>query len=435
MNEYARLTYEDYEPTPRQLEFHRLPRKFKLYGGAMGGGKSVALCAEVIRLAAAFPGNQIYLARKTLRDLKKTTLVTLFEMLPQRVVESHNKTDGVLTFHNGSQIILGDLEQTDKLKSLNLGAYAIDEASEASDELFLMLNSRLRLKVPGIRYFGLLASNPEPGWLKDRFVEPQLSAEPLSDHVFIQALPKDNPHLPEGYLESLYNEFPPLWRTKYLEGSWDVFDSQIFKPEWNIPSDGIPEVVAKFTAVDPAISEKDEADETVIITLGIDRDNVIHEIETVAGRWSFDQILNNCIAVYHRHKPDCFGVEYVAFQKALGDALINRGITVTELKADMDKVRRAIAVTDLLEQGRVRINNQTLQKQMLEFPKGTHDDYVDALVYALKLIKMYSSESYKEKIDKYAGLDGRSKQFWKCHYEELEGDTGIGKYLEQMING
>ena len=47
-----------YEATPRQAAFHAAPEKFRLYGGAMGGGKTVALCAEAIALSCDYPGNR-----------------------------------------------------------------------------------------------------------------------------------------------------------------------------------------------------------------------------------------------------------------------------------------------------------------------------------------------------------------------------------------
>ena len=402
----------EYEPTLKQQLFHKSRERFKLYGGAMGGGKSVALCAEVIWLACKWPKNHILLARKSLRDLKKTTLETFFDMLPTDLIKNYNKTDGVVRIKNDSIILFSDLENTDKLKSLNLGAFGIDEASETSDDIFKMLASRLRRNIPGIKYYGVLASNPEPGWLKDRFVDPQMSNSAKADHLFIQSLPKENPHLPEGYVEQLALDFPPLWITKYLEGSWDVFDSQIFQPDWIRP--GIAdEYAVKYTAIDPAISEKDEADETVICTIGIGYDNNIYEVESISGRWSFDKIIENCKSVYERHKPDIFGVESVAFQKALYDVLMTLNIPCRELKADRDKVRRAIGVTDLLEQGRVFVNSPQLQKQMLEFPKGTHDDYVDAFVYCLRMAKDFSSDNYIKKNDIYAHLDGSSRRFWE----------------------
>jgi predicted phage terminase large subunit-like protein len=437
------LTIETYVPTKKQEIFHNAPQKYKLYGGAMGGGKSVALCVEAIRLSVEYPGNVGYICRKTFRDFKKSTLVTLMDLLPTSLIERYNKVDGEIHLVNGSLILCGDLEQTEKLKSLNLGWFGIDEASEASNELFLMLSSRLRMKLPNIQYYGLLTSNPEPGWLKDRFVDPQIIGRPKPNHLFIPSLPSENPHLPEGYLEDLIKEFPPLWRIKYLEGSWDVFDSQIFKPDWFHKSDlvngNLPEMAAYFVAVDPAIGESEDNDETSITTVGIDYDNIIHEVETRTGRWSFNDIVMQCEAVNMTYKPDVFGVEYVAFQKALGDVLSSRGVPVAPLKADRDKVRRAIAVTDLMEKGRVKINTYKLQKQMLEFPNGEHDDSVDSMVYCLKMVKTMSQDNYLRKKDRYIGLDARSKEFWKSHDEEIQkilgnDETELEKELLGMID-
>jgi len=323
---------------------------------------------------------------------------------------------------------MGDLEQTDKLKSMNLGWYGIDEASEADEDRFNMLNTRLRLALPGIRRYGLLASNPEPGWLKDRFVDPQLLGQRKEDHIFIQALPTDNPHLPLDYIESLRRDLPPLWRLKYLDGSWEVFDAQIFRPEWLKPSKPMPskeDIAFRITAVDPAIGEKEENDETAIVTMGIDYNGIIHELETVHGRWSFNTIVDNCMAVNARHNPEIFAVEYVAFQKALGDMLGSKGISVHALKADHDKVRRAISVTHLFEQDKVRVNTHALIKQMIEFPKGSHDDLCDSLVYTLRLFKQFSEEEFSKKSDKLRHLkeakDGASLLFWEEHHNETEG--------------
>lgn len=423
----SEIDFENYKPTDRQLIAHQAKEMFKLYGGAMGGGKSVWLCADGIQLSLDFPSNRGYLCRKTFKDFKKTTLVTLLDMLPSKIIKNYNKTDGEILLVNKSLIICGDLEKTDKLKSLNLGWFGIDEASETTDDIFKMLRTRLRLNIPGIRYHGLLASNPEPGWLKERFVDPQNNGQPRADHIYIRSLPTDNPYLPNGYIEGLVQDLPPLWRTKYLDGSWDVFDSQIFRPEWIKPSDNLHsiEFAVKYTSVDPAISEDEEADETSITTMGIDYNGIIHEVETISGRWSFNEIVNNCLSVNARHKPDMFGVEYVAFQKALGDVLNSKGISVTALRADTDKVRRAISTTDLFEKDRIRINDKRTQKQLMEFPKGKHDDRVDSIVYTLKLIKQYSQDKYIKKDDKYKHLDYNSKKFAKSLHEAINQEMSL----------
>ncbi len=399
------LSYETYQPTPKQLEAHLSPTKYKLYGGSMGGGKSVWICAEAIRLSLLWPGNVGLISRFTMRDFKRTTLQILLEMLPQKIIESYNKTDGVFKLKNGSTIICGDLEKPDKHKSLNLGFFAIDEATECPENVFNMLQTRLRRNIQGIRYFGLLATNPEPGWVKDRFITNRKEG-----YAFFQALPRENPHLPKNYIDDLERDLNPIWRAKYLDGSWEIFDSQIIRPDWIVPSSPMPnEFAFKVTCVDPAISENEDADETAIVTMGVEYNtNVIHEIEMVHGRWSFNEVIANIKAAKNRHNPNLLGVEMVAYQKAIGDVLNRDGITVTTLKADTDKVRRMLAISHLFERGKVRINNRDSQRQLIEFPNGTHDDLADAICHALTLVKQYTTE-FKKEDDKYAHLDPRSK--------------------------
>lgn len=410
------MTYDEYVPMPSQLKFHMSPKKYKLYGGAMAGGKSVALCAEVVRLCLLYPGNSVLLARKTLKDLKKTTLRILLELLPESLVASYNKTDGLFVLKNGSEILCSDLEHIHKLKSLNLGAWAIDEASEADEETFLMLSSRLRKNVKDIRYFGLMASNPEPGWLKDRFISKQ-----LNDHIYIPALPKDNSHLPQGYLSDMEATLPQVWRTKYLEGSWDDFGGAVFPPHMIRPSTRpLPEMAIHFTAIDPAISEDDEADETAICTFGIDYDGSLHEVETLSGRWSFLEQVKQLKAVNERYQPRFIGVEAVAYQAALHQVCTREGLPAVELKVHKDKVMRAMGVSRWFEDGRVKINTPALSRQLIEFPKGTHDDLVDACVHCLNLIQNTWSEKQEKHLDKYSGLTLQQIQHKKSLEREFE---------------
>ena len=213
-----------YEATPRQAAFHSAPETYKLYGGAMGGGKTYALCAEAIALSQDYPGNRGYICRHELTSFKRTTFLTLEDLLSKAgLIERHHQTDHYFLLRGGSTIYYGglgdDINAIEKLKSMELGWFAIDEASETTEAFFLMLASRLRLKAPGIRYFGLLASNPDPGWLKHRFID-----QHLPDHVFIPALPKDNPRLSPDYVERLKQIFPEEWQARFLEGDWTAFE-------------------------------------------------------------------------------------------------------------------------------------------------------------------------------------------------------------------
>ena len=225
-----------YKPSDRQALFHRAPQRFKLYGGAMGGGKSYALCAEAIALSLDYPGNYGYLARHELTSFKKTTMLTFFMVCPPQLIAKYDKSDHYVEFINGSIIQFGDLENTEKLKSMNLGWFGIDEASETTDAVFKILNSRLRLDLPGIQYFALAASNPEPGWVKDRWIDgvipgtyPAQKLKNPDSYIFVRSLPSDNPNLPADYIQSQTDNADDDWVRRYIEGDWSTFEGQIYK--------------------------------------------------------------------------------------------------------------------------------------------------------------------------------------------------------------
>lgn len=214
-----------YEATRRQQEFHAASEMYKLYGGAMGGGKTWALCAEAIALSCDYPGNRGYICRHESVSFMRTTFLVLDKMLQDAnlVAQHYKSSPAYYLLWNGSRIYYGglgdDLRAIDKLKSMELGWFAIDEASETTESYFLMLCSRLRLQVPNIRYFGIMGTNPDPGWLKHRFID-----QKLNNHRFIPALPRDNPGLPKDYIKQLEEVFPEDWQKRFIEGDWGAFE-------------------------------------------------------------------------------------------------------------------------------------------------------------------------------------------------------------------
>jgi len=217
-----------YQPIEKQKLAHSSKERFCFFGGAMRGGKSVWGCNEGLQLSLDYPGNRGLICRWELSSLKRTTLKTLFEFLPSELIKNHNKSEGEIELINGSVIFYMGLKSSksinalERLKSLELGWFFIDEATEVEKKYFDLLKTRLSLKLPNGRhpyYRGLLASNPEPGWVRETFID-----QKLDDHIFIPALPKDNPHLDPNYIENLTKDLPSEMIKKYLEGSWDVIE-------------------------------------------------------------------------------------------------------------------------------------------------------------------------------------------------------------------
>ncbi len=213
-----------YKPFEQQTKAHTASERFVLYGGAVGGGKSVWGCNEGLQLSLECSGNVGYMCRHELSSFMRTTMLTLERYLPSDIIAQHHQTENYYRLVNGSLIFYGglgdDLKAIDRLKSMELGWFFIDQAEETSEGHFFLLESRLRLKAPNVRYKGLMTANPAPGWVKHRFIE-----QKLDDHIFIPSLPRDNPFLPKDYEESLRKLYPDELVKQLLEGDWDALEA------------------------------------------------------------------------------------------------------------------------------------------------------------------------------------------------------------------
>lgn len=208
------------------------------FGGSAGGAKSVLGSIWIVSLCLQYPGIRTLVGRTVLATLKQTTFKTLLEVLGPKFMNlqsekhyTYNAQSNVVTFYNGSEIILKDLEDKpsdinkDSLGGLELTAVWVDEAVQISFETFSVLKSRIRFKLDeyGLIPKILLTSNPGQNWLFKRFYLPW-EEETLEDNkIFIPSLPLDNPHLPISYIDML-KELPPQQRERLLMGNWRYTD-------------------------------------------------------------------------------------------------------------------------------------------------------------------------------------------------------------------
>ena len=226
-----------YEPLPKQTEFHTSPAKYRFFGGGFGNGKTVAGCVEAFALCLEYPGCHGLICRATRPELEATTMETWWngggggetdwKGLPQAVVRSHNKSKHRIELINGSVIHYWPLDDPKKLTNLNLGWFLIDQAEEVTEEMFMMLQGRLRQQ--NAPRCGLLLFNPNGhDWIWRRLV---FLKGAYKDHVLIHAKTSDNPNLPSDYIEQ-FASYPEAWRKRFFEGSFDVFTGQIW-PEYD----------------------------------------------------------------------------------------------------------------------------------------------------------------------------------------------------------
>jgi hypothetical protein len=209
----------EYNPLPTQSLFHKSPAKYRCLFGGLGSGKTRAGAQESVLLLLENPGILFLIARQTYPELRDTTMRTFFECLPQELIGTFSKSENHLVLKNGSEVLFRSLDDPMKLKSLELGGWWIDEASEVAEEIFLTLQGRLRQKMQGVNHLcGFLTTNPPNmgHWIEKYFV----NIGPPMYCLFKMTTYENQSHLPDGYISDLEKNYPPQWIKKYLLGEF-----------------------------------------------------------------------------------------------------------------------------------------------------------------------------------------------------------------------
>jgi len=221
-----------------------------LYGGAKGGGKSWLLVvwayfyawqvAHEHRLPKTeHPPHIGWIGRKQAADFVQTTLTTWQMVIPSHCYELRAATDRYprhICIDHRVAIDYGGLDRQEAISKFNSAEYAflaLDQAEETTRDDVATLRASLRMRLGGkpMAYKTLWTANPAQCWLKEDFIDKEIPG-----HRFVRALPGDNPHLPEGYEQTLRAAFEhrPDLLEAYLHGSWQALSSadQIIKAEW-----------------------------------------------------------------------------------------------------------------------------------------------------------------------------------------------------------
>jgi len=150
-----------------------------------------------------------------------------------------------------------------------------------------------------------------------------------------------------------------------------------------------------FSTVDLASSTKETADYTVILTFATTINNDILILDIIREKFEATEHLNLIKYNYQKYQPILIGIENVQYQSSLLQSALKEGLPIKSLKADKDKISRALPIASMLEAGRVyfKRNAQYLEAfegELLNFPRARNDDQVDAFAYIQQIISFSS---------------------------------------------
>lgn len=202
-----------------------------LYGGQAGGGKSFLISLWLIYMANQYPETRYYMARRVLKDLRDSILLTFFDVAKLCHVKFRYHDQTKITFPNGSTIHLLECENVpsdpnfDRLGSKEYTAGAIEEGIDVERRAADVLMSRTRYKhdVYGLERKQLITCNPGDSWVKTDIVEPYYEGTLKPSIVFIPATLASNPNevFAKTYKENL-EDMPAFERARLLHGDWNA---------------------------------------------------------------------------------------------------------------------------------------------------------------------------------------------------------------------
>jgi phage terminase large subunit len=224
-------------PLPKQAEFLRLAStpgtpKYIRYCGGIGSGKTLIGCIQVILWAVQHPGDYL-VARQFLPELKITTYKTFKDICPPELIVEERVAEGIIRLKTASKgkvsnIIFRGLDEPDKLRSLNLSGFYIDEANQVSEAAFMMLQGRRR--GPGLRKGILTMNSGGHDWSWRWFVKKDMITKDAVKREFVNiyAPSTENIHLPEDYVETILASWSDERIQREIYADEDSFEGQVY---------------------------------------------------------------------------------------------------------------------------------------------------------------------------------------------------------------
>jgi predicted phage terminase large subunit-like protein len=201
----------------------------------------------------------------------------------------------------------------------------------------------------------------------------------------------DNPWLSEIDIKRLAKEIPAADRKQEIYGQFLEAGGQRVKREW-IRYGRCAVDCDTYMGVDLAISQKTSADWTTIVVIQKSIDGKIYVRAAIRARLTFYQTQELIKAWAARWKPRATGIEATQYQAAaVQEILRTTALNAIAITPDKDKVTRFQPIETRYEQGLIYHDTDTndlpksFEDEILAFPQGDHDDFVDGFGNAYKV--------------------------------------------------
>ena len=224
--------------------------------------------AEVTNHALSIANGRTLITAQSLQQVKEAVLPELEKFLPPWFIIKQTRTPlPKYTLANGHEIVIYASNDEEKLRSLNLTAFWIIEASGVDYSIFTQLTARLRNRAAIVKdregkeiehnFMGIVESNPEDGWIRDEFLiradkifasksvdtssydKLKVAKPEKSYHAFLSASP-DNKYLHDTFIQDMCVGKDDKWIRKYVYCYLEVKEGAVYPDFMNCIVDPFP---------------------------------------------------------------------------------------------------------------------------------------------------------------------------------------------------
>jgi predicted phage terminase large subunit-like protein len=397
--------YIPIEPTDRQSLFLMLDCLDAFYGGAAGGGKSIALLTGALLYVHISAYNAI-LIRDTMKNLMMPDSIMDVSFQWLSGTDAHwNGKKNRWDFPSGATLNFGYLDKPRdeyNFQSSQFQYVGIDEAVNIRKKQAKYMFSRLRrlkeYKDIPIRF--RCASNPPTEeqvargqWVKDEYVDVNTRKK---GNIFIPAKMDDNPYLDVNEYRVTLSELDVITRKQLEDGDWEIRSKgKMFNRAWFEIVDSAPIEAQRIRYWDMAATKKtkDGSNEPCYTSgsrLCIDKDKIVY-VENVNRfreepmqterlvRQTAD-IDGKGLTIWMEREPGSGGK--ITIDHYRRNILFGYTFREDRVANEGSKVKRAMPFSAYAEAGNVKLVrghwNEAFLDELELFPDGKFKDQVDS---------------------------------------------------------
>ena len=327
---------------------------------------------------------------------------------PQEIRPKVSIANMEVFFENGGYIAAKSADNPQRLRGEGLDFLVMDEAAFIKPEVWREV---LRPTLTERKGSALFISTPMG--MNNWFYDLWTNAQDDENWETFRFSTVDNPAIDPDEVEVAKKEVGSIIFTQEYLAEFVDNGQSIVKPEWisyfQKTENGLwqakgieydPLELTHFGAADIAVTTAETSDYTAIIDFAKHSDGTLFVNDVKQIKVEGPDLVPQISEMYQRHGWTHVILEKVGLSKTVSQMLQREGFRVQEFPADKDKITKALPLSARMEAGDVLLKAEapwlpTLERELLTFPLGSHDDMVDALALgAQEMQKRRTWEAY-----------------------------------------